>query len=40
MASLAVDQPQRARAETPTRAATELIDSKAIVADLEDLVEQ
>lgn len=39
MASLAVDQPPRARAETPTRATVELIDSKAIVAELEKFAE-
>jgi len=37
MASLAVDQSPRARAETPPRAASDLIDSKSIIADLEDL---
>ena len=37
MASLAIDQPQRARAETPSKPTVELIDSKAIVADLEML---
>src|SRR6266702_7102102 len=37
MASLAVDHSSRARAETPSRAAPELIDGKSIIADLEDL---
>lgn len=37
MASLAVDHPSRARAETPPKAASDLIDSKSIIADLEDL---
>ena len=37
MASLAVDQPTRARPESPSRAPGELIDSRAITADLEKL---
>jgi [protein-PII] uridylyltransferase len=37
MASLAVDQPTRTRPESPPRAAGELIDSRAITADLEEI---
>lgn len=37
MASLAVEHSSRARTETPTRSPVELVDSKAIAADLEKL---
>jgi len=37
MASLAVDSPTRPRSESPSRAQSELIDSRAITADLEQL---
>jgi [protein-PII] uridylyltransferase len=37
MASLAVDQPARARPENPARVPAELIDSRAITADLEKI---
>ena len=37
MASLAIDSPTRARADAPARATVELIDSRAIAAELEKL---
>jgi [protein-PII] uridylyltransferase len=37
MAPLAVDQPTRTRPESPSRAPVELIDNRAIIADLEKL---
>lgn len=39
MASLALDQDTRARSESPSRASAELIDGRAITADLEKLAE-